>query len=176
MKVFLVAVFLFTSSLAHSAEFAFAVGYRLNDGTATETSVSVDSKGGLILGGLSYIEYWSEVWIRTGFLYNERKFILEGSAIPQASVNYVDVPLNLVWRPDERGGIFIGPVLGLKASDECGPGDCDAQAIITPVQLGGFVKMGPQLAVEAFYETLAGKLYSRIEDTTAVGVSVLVVF
>lgn len=176
MKGVILAVLLLMGSLAQAAEFAFGVGYRLNDGTALEQSVSVDSKGGMILGLLSYVPFWEQMQLRTGFLYNERKFVIDGGAISEAALNYVDVPLTLMWRPDEKGGIFLGPVLGLKASEECGPGDCDAKAIVTPIQLGGFVKMGPQLAMEVFYETVSGRIYSGIKDSTAVGVSILVVF
>lgn len=176
MKGVILAVLLLTGSLTRAAEFAFGVGYRLNDGTALEQSVSVDSKGGLVLGLLSYVPFWAQMQLRTGFLYNERKFIIDGGAIPEASLNYVDVPLSLMWRPDEKGGIFLGPIIGLKASEECGPGDCDAKAIITPIQLGGFVKMGPQLGLEVFYESVPGRIYQGIKDSTAVGVSILVVF
>lgn len=174
-QLFILFALIFVQS-ANALDMGLAFGYRGNDASAVSSSNSVSGDGGLILGATAYLPLANSIELRTGFLYNQRYYTLKNGAFDsEVKLSYVDIPLTLLFKPADYGGAFIGAALGMKASDSCNGGDCqDAESFIVPIQLGGFFKVGPQIGVEVFYEILSGKIYQDIEDTTAVGASLIV--
>lgn len=175
LSILLISFFTISSHAVAYMDMGIVAGYRSNDGDAVTSGNDVNGGSGLVLGGTAYVPITEMIRLRTGFLYTQRYYTVE-STLTETDIElaYVDIPLTAMLMFSDFGGAFAGINLGLNAGDDCGASSCqDVENTITPIQIGGFFKIGPQIGLEVFYETLSGKIMAEIEDTTAVGASVV---
>lgn len=160
-------------------DMGIVAGYRLNDGDSTVQNVSIDSVGTFQIGGLAFLPLNDNFFVRTGFIYAQRHFEAKdaGGTKSDAEFAHFDIPVTAMYKLGDLGGIFAGPGLSLKVSDDCGGGDCQgAKSTLLPITFGGHFKIAPQFAAEVFYEMVSGKIADGLEDTRAVGINAIITF
>jgi hypothetical protein len=167
-------------SAAPVMDMGIVAGYRMNDGDSAVTGTSIDGVGAFQVGGLAFLPINDMFKVRTGFIYAQRNYEAKDDATGVKSdleFAHFDIPLTVMYSLGDLGGIFAGPGLGLKISDDCGGQDCKgAKSTIVPITFGGHFKIAPQFSAEVFYEMVSGKLADSIEDTRAVGVNAIITF
>jgi len=174
LRLFFLISFFFGGA-AQAMDMGLAVGYRLNDGKSSSTPAqTVDGEGSLQVGGLIYAPIADRFEFRSGFMYTQRHYTVANTSV---ELSYLDVPLTVMAKLADYGGIFAGVNLGLKAGEDCGGSDCqETESMVTPITFGGFFKFAPQVAVEVFYELQSGEIIQGLEDTTAVGANAVITF
>ena len=171
ISILSIVLFSFTAS---ALDMGLGVGIRTNDADST-TGASVDGDMTVQVGGIVWMDVSEKLAFRTGFMYSQMNY--EVGTTGEAELAYLMVPATLMLKLEDYGGIFGGVNVGLKASDDCSPTDCqDVDSTITPITIGGYFKVAPQVAVEVFYETLSGEFVGGLEDATSVGANVLFTF
>lgn len=170
---------------ASADDFAAAVGFRTNSADAVSTSNSVNSKSGFGAGAIGFFDLGDKVQLRTGFLYNQRNVTLtSGTAEADLNSAYIDIPVTAMYRFAEYGGAFVGPVVGLLASDECESsiaGACTGakspSSTLVGFQFGVSFKFAPQLGGEFYYEMVPSTYWpDALKDARTVGANLLLTF
>ena len=170
ITVLSIALFSMTAS---AFDMGLGVGYRTNDASAV-SGADPDGEGTLQFGGILWADINEQLVFRSGFMYSQLKYEGVGSEV---ELTYVMIPVTLMLKLEDYGGVFGGVNLGLKASDDCSPVDCtEVKSTVVPLTIGGYFKVAPQVAVEVFYEMLSGEFVSGLEDNTSVGANLLFTF
>ncbi|MFN3696741.1 MAG: hypothetical protein ACK4VO_04805 [Pseudobdellovibrio sp.] len=158
------------------------IGARLN--TADQTGATSNKQSQAFqFGGSIVFNFGSDdvknFGLKTGLSYIERSFKNEtGSQKIEGKITYADVPLHFMFKFEDYAGIFIGPSLAMKMSDECtgcSSGAAGVKSSIMPITFGGQFKFSPNLGLTLFFEK-AGDLATDIKDSRAIGLSLLLVF
>ena len=171
----LIITLLYTVS-ASAYDMGLGVGFRTNDADSTAPNTPVDGESTIQVGGIVWIDATEKLIFRTGFMYSQLNFEDKNSG-STVELAYLMIPATLMFKMADYGGIFGGVNVGLKASDDCSAGDCqDVDSTVTPITIGGYFKVAPQVAVEVFYESLSGEFVSGLENATSVGANVLFTF
>lgn len=153
-------------------------GFRINDADSGVAGISIDGKSTFQVGGLAFLPMNEQFTFRSGFIYTQRHYeAKDGVDSIDVEFAHFDIPLTFMYRLGDLGGIFAGPGVALKISDDCGGSDCrDAKSMIVPITFGGHFKVAPQFAAEIFYEMTGGEISNAIENTRAFGVNAVITF
>jgi hypothetical protein len=171
MKVRIILVSVFISCFSWAADMGVAIGFRSDSATAN-SGTNVDSRTNTMLGGLGLFELGPQVVLRLGFNYTPRSYGVAGG---DAKFTYIDVPVGVMWKFSDYGGVFGGINPALSVSASC-PGTCSGVSNM-PVgyQFGLQFKFAPQMGLTMFYESM-GAISQGIDSSKAVAAQFLYTF
>lgn len=175
--VFTAALTLF--ALNSQAQFlGVEVGVRQQSATAEAAGVSMDTEMAYQFGMVGAFPITEQLLFRSGFLYTQRPVTAKAGVITNKySFNYFDIPVTLMWKFNDYGGVYGGVNVGLIASascDNCGVGNDPEKKGMMPLVIGGTFKFAPQFGVDIYYE--AGKINKDFKEARAVGANLLITF
>lgn len=189
MKKFLIVLCLslassFAFAMGSANQFGVAAGLHTNSADSGTTGTSVDSKTSFQVGGLGIFDTGSLFGIRAGFFYTQRNFDFSTlTADGDVKLTYFDVPVTALFKFNEWGGAFIGPVFALNVADSCtisvGSCDADPKSLNVGLQLGATYRFAPFVGAEVYYELLPGSLSSDssgFKDYKSIGANLVVYF
>lgn len=185
MKIFFTIILMFIGQMALANDFAATVGFRSNSGEHAPAGVSDNAKASIGVGVLGFFEMASQLQLRSGFLYNQRKYGYTSSSVDfDFDLAYVDIPVTAMYKFADYGGVFIGPVLSLLVSKDCkisGGTSCgyskSPEALVIPVQFGVNFKFAPQWGAELYYEMISQELWTNgVKNSKTVGANLLYTF
>ena len=151
------------------------------------SSMDADSTGsdkqsmGYQIGASGTFDIATNFAIKSGLFYNERPFkvsdtIVVGTDIT-GKITYFDIPVLLMFKFEEYAGVYLGPSLSIKMSDEISVGTLsNIKDTVVPLTIGGQFKFAPNLGVNVFFETVSGQLADGLKNSRAVGANLLVTF
>lgn len=162
------------------ADYGLEVGIRQQSGkvdSATETS---ESKIGYQFGATVHIPVSGAFYLRSGMLYTQRPLISKTNstgAKNEIAMNYLDVPVALMYKFEDYAGAFIGLSLGLHLNSSVETGQIqDEKSPLIPIILGASFKFAPQLGATIYYESASGEAAKGLKDYRAVGANLLITF
>lgn len=185
ITIFLAAMTFSFSALAN--DFAVVLGMRSNswDYFPTTSGVSGSGSTGYQAGVLGFIDVAQALSVRTGFIYTQRIFsITDSTSATNYNYSYFDVPITLMYKFSEFGGIFGGAVLALNSGKSCsGIANCSTDGVkssLTGFQFGASFKFAPQMGAELYYESISGDIQASGgvggKDAKSVGANFLITF
>lgn len=177
---FLALVVFMTSQAFAAGEFGIEAGIRNQSGSTDVTGWSTQSKMGFQLGGVGAFEISGPLYFRTGLLYTQRPLgVSNGVSDGNIKLNYVDFPLNLMYKFEDYAGVFGGVNLAVNMDNSC-DGICskvnDVKSMIVPIVVGATFKFAPQLGATIYFEAGSGEVAAGLKDYRAVGANLKVTF
>lgn len=176
----LASLLVFFSLQSQAQYLGLELGIRQQSASSPDGTVS--SSMGYQFGGTGAVAIAEKVLFRSGFLYTQRPVtVATGGVNYDYHFNYLDVPLTLMWKFTDYGGIYAGVNLGLIVSADCDNCQTGAypppptKSTITPFVIGGSFKFAPDFGVDVYYESVS-KIIDRITSGTAVGANLLITF
>lgn len=181
MRLIFLFCFAFTSS-ALAADFGLEFGFR-SQSADIDSRATNNAKTNYQLGGIGHFELSGPWKVRSGLMYTQRSMEFStAGATTDFVVSYFDVPVQALYKFEDYGGVFFGPVLALNLEKKCtisGGVDCTVEGVkspLVPIQLGGTFKFMPQLGATLFYEMVTGEVVEHVDNARAVGVNLLFTF
>lgn len=173
MKITLLILMIFISSLTYSADFSFEAGIRQQSGDSKLGSTQ--SGVGYQLGGTGLFPLTESLNFKSGFFYTQRPILVKSGA---ADITYqftsFDVPIALQYNFESVGGVFAGVVVSNTLDKTCsGVTSCsvtEAKSMTTPFILGGSFRFAPQIGLSVYFEN-AGAMAKDLDNYKAVGVN-----
>lgn len=155
------------------------VGVRQQSTSAVTAGVSTNTEMAMQFGLVGAFAISEPILFRTGFLYTQRPVTVKGTASDtKFTFNYFDIPLTLMWKFNEFGGVYGGVNLALIASADCSglacPASVDKKGAM-PLVIGGTFKFAPNFGVDVYYEAL-NNVNDSFKDGRAVGANLLITF
>lgn len=165
-------------SLHASAQFmGVELGVRQQSASAEAAGVSTSTEMAYQFGLVGAFPMTEMLSFRSGFLYTQRPIAVKSGGITtKYNFNYFDIPLTVLWRLNEFGGVYGGVNLALAASadcDNCGT-SVDKKGAM-PLVIGGTFKFAPSFGVDVYYEALR-KFNDDFKEGSAVGANLLITF
>ncbi len=179
-------------ALTPSNEFAIELGFRQQSGDtdlvttsgANTNSWSTSSQNGIQGGATALIPFTEKLYLRTGLLYTQRPLIVKDSSTPaieyKFGINYLDLPLNLMYKFEDYGGLFAGIDLAMQFDSSCSASTtCKVDNIaspIMPIVIGAAFKFAPQFGGTLYFETMSGKVADNLKNYRALGFNLFITF
>ena len=175
--VFLIATIGLSTPAMADLDFGLEAGVRQQSGDVEGESTK--SQMGMQFGATAHFPLSGPLHLRTGMLYTQRPLVVEGGLAGdnKVTMNYLDVPVALMYKFEEYAGVFAGVSLGLnldKSSDD-GPVQ-DVKSPLMPFLLGASFKFAPQFGVALYYESASGAAARGLENYRAVGANLMITF
>ena len=156
---------------------AIEVGFKW--GSATYSGADTTNQViGFEVGGSTVFNVGDNFGIKTGLFYNERPFQSVASGTTYTGkLTYFDVPVLLMFKFEDYAGIYLGPSLSLKLSDQLSPGNLTKiNSSVIALTFGAQFKFAPNLGANIYFETVPGNLSNEVSNTRAVGVNLMIAF
>lgn len=174
----LVATLLLGASSAHALDFGLEAGVRSQSADVDAPS-SLKSQMGFQFGATAALPLSEVLSLRTGMLYTQRPLVVENGANEyKYSLNYVDIPLQLMYRIEEYAGVYAGVVVAMNMDKSCS-GGCAVEKLKTPlvpIAFGATFKFAPQLGGSIQFETASGEAAKSLSNFRAIGANLIVYF
>lgn len=168
---------------AEAQEFGLTLGFRSTNVDTTVAGASISGETGLQGGALAWIPITEQIYFRGGFLFTQKYFSTTlGSSTTEVQFSYLDLPATVMWRFNDFGGVFFGPVLSINQSKSCSNStvsNCTVtgtKSNLLPIQFGASFKFAPQLGGELVYEFDSGKIAQDYENMRSIGANFVVWF
>lgn len=159
-------------------DYGLEVGVRQQSGDIVGGSTK--SQMGMQFGATAHFPLSGPLHLRTGMLYTQRVLTLSGTPENKVSMNYLDVPVALMYKFEEYAGVFAGISLGLNLDKSADVGTVtDVTSPLTPFLMGVSFKFAPNLGATLFYESSSGavaKIGQELKDYRAVGANLMITF
>lgn len=182
LQVGLMVAALLVSSMSFAQDVGVVAGIR-NDNADGKNGIDIQGKTGFGAGVVAKFEVSGPLQIRTGFLYTQRAYDLTLPGAPASSgelkMTYVEIPVGVLWKFSDYGGVFAGPAISLNLSKECPGGSCsgsDVNSSPLAIQFGGSFKVAPQFGFEVYYETMTSALAKNVESGRGLVANVMITF
>ncbi len=149
------------------------------------SSMSADGAGsekqslGYQIGISGTFDFTSDLALKSGLFYNERpfKFSVGTGSDVNGKITYFDIPVLLMFKFEDYAGVYLGPSLSIKMSDEISSGSLtNIKDTVIPITIGGQFKFASNLGINVFFETVPGQLADGLKNSRAVGANLLVTF
>ncbi|QDK36334.1 outer membrane beta-barrel protein [Bdellovibrio sp. NC01] len=190
MNKLILSVLLVLGSISSVAmadvDYGLEVGIRSQSGDADATGSSTTSQTAIQFGGIIHYPISGGWHIRSGMLYTQRPLIVKtsGSTVEnKVSMNYLDVPVAIMYKFEDYAGIFGGVSLGMNLDKSCDAPNCvvtDVKTPILPFIFGASFKFAPQLGATIYFEsygdTVAKSPPDNLKNYRAVGANLLITF
>lgn len=133
---------------------------------------------GFEVGGSAVFNISNSIGIKTGLFYNERPFQSSFGTVDQkGKITYFDVPVLLMFKFEDYAGIYIGPSLSMKLSDESSPLKLiGIKGSVTPITVGAQFKFAPNFGANIYFESVSGEIAQDVSNARAVGANLLITF
>ena len=153
---------------------AIEVGFKSNTATLPYSTAN-NQVTAFQLGVSGVYNLFESFGIRSGLFYSERPFSADYSgSTTKGKLTYFDVPVQLMFKFEEYAGVYAGPSLSIKMSDEVSPGSLTGiKSTVMPFTFGAQFKFLPNMGLNVFFETVSGELATNVESSRAVGVNLL---
>jgi hypothetical protein len=170
-------LFIFTSQAFADSDFGVEIGIRQQSGDVSGGG-STSSQTGIQGGVVGAFEINGPLYFRTGMLYTQRPLTVDGAPDVRVSLNYVDIPIELMYKFQDYAGVFAGVVaaLNLDHSADHGYTVTGTKSSILPFIFGATFKFAPQFGGTIYYETQSGDVADGLKDYRAVGANLLITF
>ena len=134
---------------------------------------------GFQIGGSGVFDIATNFAIKSGLFYTERAFKNSFGAMTEVTgkITYFDIPLLLMFKFEDSAGVYVGPAMSFKMSDEVSQGTLkNIKSSVVPILVGGQFKFAPNMGVNIYFESVAGALADDLENSRSVGANLLVTF
>lgn len=179
MKIscFLTSVVLLFSLNANAQFFGVEAGIRQQSAESNTTGVSTSSEMGYQFGLVGAFSMTETFLFRSGFLYTQRPVSEKvGLTTAKATYNYLDIPLTVLWKVNDFGGVYAGVNVAMTVSADCtGCSTAPTKKEMMPLVIGGSFKFAPNFGVDVYYEA-GEKLGGEFKQARAVGANLLITF
>lgn len=134
---------------------------------------------GYQIGASTVFNFAPSFGLKTGLFYNERPF--EASTLNAANskgkITYFDIPVLFMFKFEDYAGVYFGPSISMRMSDEFSPGKLtDIKGMVIPLTLGAQFKFAPNLGANVYFETVPSDLAQGVKNSRAVGANLLITF
>lgn len=147
------------------------------DNADGENNVTIGQRVNYQAGVVGKFELSGAVQVRTGLIYAQRAYEIRNQGDFVAT--YFEVPVGLLYKFSDYGGVFLGPSIAFNLSKNCPGGSCnnaDVNASPLSVQFGGSFKVAPQFGFEVYYEAMTSKVAGSMQNPRAVIANVMLTF
>lgn len=173
---------LFLSSAVWAQDVGVVAGIRSDNADGTGV-VNITGKSNLQAGVVAKFELSGPLQIRSGFLFVQRSYGYSLTTAPTLSddfvMTYFEIPVGVLWKFSDYGGVFAGPALSFNLSKTCPGGSCTgAEVNSSPlaIQLGGSFKIAPQFGFEVYYEQMTSALAKDLTNPRSVVANLMITF
>lgn len=182
MKVVAAAVVALISVSALAQDVGVVVGVR-SDNADGNNNVKITGKTGFQAGVVAKFDMTSALQLRSGFLATQRSY--EYSITTPAILNdeykmtYFEIPVGVLWKFSDYGGVFAGPAISLNLSKSCPGGDCSGTEVnSSPLsfQFGGSFKVAPQVGFEVYYESMLNDVSKDVKSGRSLMANLMITF
>ncbi|WP_413289733.1 outer membrane beta-barrel protein [Bdellovibrio sp. HCB337] len=165
-------------SFSASAQFmGIEVGIRQQTATAEAAGVKTSTEMAYQFGLVGAFPMTENLSFRSGFLYTQRPITAEQASVKtKYTFNYFDIPLTILWKLNDFGGVYGGVNMALAASADCD--NCGVSVEKTgamPLVIGGTFKFAPNFGVDVYFEAM-NKFNDDFKEGRAVGANLLITF
>ncbi|WII72112.1 porin family protein [Bdellovibrio sp. 22V] len=163
-------------------DYGLEVGIRSQSGDVDGAGFSTSSQMGFQFGATAHFPISGPWHVRTGMLYTQRPLVVETDATGdenKITMNYLDIPVALMYKFEEYAGVFAGISLGMNLDKSCDATGCsvrDVKSPLTPLLIGAAFKFAPNLGVSLYYENASGDAAEGLKDYRAVGANLMITF
>lgn len=168
---------LFFSFQASAQFMGVEAGVRQQSADSNTAGVSTNTEMAYQFGLVGAFPMTDSLLFRSGFLYTQRPVTVKVGTVNQKyTYNYVDIPLTILWKMNDFGGVYGGVNVAMAAS-----ADCDSCATkpnkggAMPLVIGGTFKFAPSFGVDVYYEAMS-KVGDEFKEARAVGANLLITF
>jgi hypothetical protein len=150
-------------------------GFKSNTASIAN-STSNKQENGFQLGVSGVYNIGESFGLKSGLMYSERPFSADFALTSsKGKITYFEIPLQFMLKFEEYAGVYVGPSISLKMSDEGSPaGLANVKSMIVPLTIGAQFKFLPNLGANVFFETVSGELATNVENSRAVGVNLII--
>lgn len=184
-KALLVLVTLLATSTVYAFDFGIEFGVR-SQSADVDSPASAKSQMGLQFGATTGLPINEMLSIRTGMLYTQRPLVVDsGGNEYKYTANYVDIPLQLLYRVEEYAGVYVGVSVAMNMDKNCsGVSGCTFESLkspLVPLAFGAVFKFAPQIGGSIQFETASGEAakgstVGSLENYRAIGANLIVFF
>lgn len=174
------AVLSVVSAAAADEDYGLEVGIRSQSGDVSAASeaagISTSSQTGMQFGATGHFLISGPWHVRTGLLYTQRPLVLEqGTTENKISMNYLDIPVALMYKFEEYAGVFAGVSLAMNLDKSADSGPVTGvKSPLVPILIGASFKFAPNLGIALYYESSSGEAANGLEDYRAVGANLMI--
>lgn len=175
---FLVLVVLLIAPNLKAQDIGFTMGIRSDSADTDVTQSSVKGANSVSFGAIVKTEVNEVISLRLGMQYVPRQFELQStSENTNFRFTYFELPVGLLYKFSDAGGVFVGPSFAFGLDKSCGSSNCQsASNSLTTLQVGASFKFAPQLGIELYYESGMSQIVSQLQQQRAVGANLMVTF
>lgn len=177
MKWLLAPAILFCSLSASAQYMGIEGGIRQQSASSNVAGESVNTEMAYQFGLVGAFPMSEKLLFRSGFLYTQRPIVAKmGVVETKYTYNYFDIPVTVLWKLNDFGGVYAGVNVALIASADCTgcTGSPDKSGSM-PLVIGGTFKFAPNFGIDVYYEAM-NKVSNRFEEARAVGANLLITF
>lgn len=137
---------------------------------------------GFQIGGSAVLDIAGNFGIKTGLFYNERPFestmpAVLGSTTFKGKITYFDIPVLLMFKFEDYAGVYVGPAMSLKLSDEASPTKLsNIKGNVVPIIVGAQFKFAPNLGANIYFESVSGEIADDVSNARSVGANLMITF
>ncbi|HWU43641.1 MAG TPA: outer membrane beta-barrel protein [Bdellovibrio sp.] len=178
-KIFLSVCVLSLSGTAYAAmDWGFELGARQQGGSVAGPSNVANSQTGWQGGAFVHLPLEGGVaHFRTGLLYTTRPLQSEntGTGVKiDYHLDYVEVPLDILFKPNEALGFYLGFNIAMNVAKSCSGDSCKVNGVDTPIfpfLLGVTYKFTPKWGVDFYVDGANTNIANGLYDYHAVGLN-----
>jgi hypothetical protein len=178
LRHFVFCVFFFPIA-AFSQDLGITIGIRSDSGDTDLPGTSVASLNSVTFGAVMKSDMTETLALRVAMQYIPRQYQLQSLGANETyKFTYFEIPVGILYKLSDAGGVFVGPSFGFGLDKSCGQmGVCQGVSnSVTSIQFGASFKFAPHLGVEIFYEKGISQISPQIDQQRAVGVNLFVTF
>jgi hypothetical protein len=151
------------------------LGFKSNTASVSGSS-SENQATGYQLGVSGVFNISEKIGLKSGLFYSEVPFDADfGASNVKGKITYFEVPALFMFKFEDYAGVYVGPSLAVKLSDDLTPGSLSGvKSMVVPVTFGAQFKFLPNLGANLFFQTITGELATGVENSRAVGVNLLI--
>jgi hypothetical protein len=168
-------------SYVWSQDIGVSIGFRSDSADSDLATMSAHSETSLSFGLVGKMDLSEIFALRLGMQYVPRQYRLQSRDDLSSELFkfiYFELPLALLYKVSDFGGLFAGVSVGFGLDRVCGQlGSCHGVGnSLASFQLGASFKVAPQFGLEVFYEKGLSHIAFHLRDQRAVGANLLITF
>ena len=169
-----------SSSAFADIDYGLEVGIRQQSGDVNSPGTT-DSQMGLQFGATANFPIAGPVHLRTGMLYTQRPLVVKpngGGAETKYTMNYLDVPVALLYKFEEYAGVYAGVSLAMNLDKSADNGATinDVKSPLIPFLIGASFKFAPNLGANLYFESASGEAAKGLKNYRAIGANLQITF
>ncbi|KHD89051.1 MAG: hypothetical protein OM95_06290 [Bdellovibrio sp. ArHS] len=167
---------LMSSNALADIDYGLEVGIRSQSGDV-DTGASTSSQMGFQFGATAHFPLSGPLHLRTGLLYTQRPLTIDSTPENKVTMNYLDIPVALMYKFEEYAGVFAGVSLGMNLDKNADVGTVTGvKSPLVPFLLGASFKFAPDFGIALYYESASGDVADGLKDYRAVGANLQITF